>query len=147
MSQFRLEQHPPGTAPSENTYHPNPVNEAPGDGVDRDAPPGGTEALSMPGATSADVDKGLGKPMQGMTGRDVAAQLPGKKHTGERFHPQKRKKEETGLAAVGADPARDPVREHGWDLPEGIERGMKDGQSVAEERLPVTADELGAERK
>lgn len=105
-----------------------------------------TEALDIPGATSADVNTGIGKPIQGLEGREVAAQVPGKKHTDERQHPVKRKKEETGLAGVGAN-AKDPVREHGWDLPEGVEKGSTDPELAgAEEREPVTADQLAAER-
>lgn len=100
----------------------------------------------MPGATSADVNTGIGRPLQGLEGREIAAQLPGKKHTGGRQHPVKRKKEEAGLVGAGAN-AKDPVQEHGWDRPEGVEKGPSaPRQPGAEEREPVTAEELAAQR-
>jgi hypothetical protein len=59
-------------------------------------------------------------------------------------------KEGTGLAGVGADP-RDPVRERGLDI--DVDKGTrgKSGENRedilgAEEREPVSAGEVAAER-
>ncbi|KAK5999122.1 hypothetical protein PT974_01511, partial [Cladobotryum mycophilum] len=75
---------PPGTAPTEGSFHPNPIHETPGQALNPDADEyGRTEALDFPGATSADVygdvyAASMGGPLQGLEGRDG-----GKKFTGE----------------------------------------------------------------
>lgn len=81
----------------------------------------------------------------------MASQVPGKKHTGSRTHAHDHKGGGAGLGAIAANANKtDPVREHGWDLPEGVERGMKGKGSedwpVAEEREPVKAEEVASER-
>jgi len=133
--EFHAEVHPRGTAPPEHSF--KPVNESSGQSSEYVSPP------ELPGATSKDVHTGLGMPLQGQEGREVNTQLPGKKSTGERSHPRGRKKEGTGLVGVGAEPKKDPVREHGWDLPEGVERGSRGKHTAdwpgAEERVPETA--------
>jgi hypothetical protein len=85
-----------------------------------------------------------------MEGREVASQLPGKKHTGTKMHAHDHKKG-SGLGAVAANVnASDPVRKHGWDLPEGVEKGSRGKGNAdypgAEERVPAKADEVAAER-
>jgi len=133
--EFHAEVHPQGEAPPERSFKPNPTNEF--TQSDYVSPP------EIPGATSKDVHTGLGLPLQGMESREVNPQLPGKKSTDERAHTRGRKKEESGLVGVGAEPKKDPVRSHGWDLPEGVERGMKGKHTAeypaAEERVPETA--------
>lgn len=65
---------PAGSAPPESTFQPNP---------DTDAAPnvgGGASqvgANDQPGATSASVDGGLGKPMSGQTNNEKAPQKTG----------------------------------------------------------------------
>ena len=141
VREFHAEVYPKGEAPPENTFQPNPDADQ---SVRMDAP-------DMPGATSKDVYTGFGKPLQGMESREENPQLPGKKSTDERAHVRKREKEGTGLVGVGAEPRSDPVRERGGDLPEGVEKGAKGKHTTdwpgAEERMPVTADELAAERR
>ena len=68
VNEFQVEQYPPGTAPEEDSFHPNPVSETPRitEERDKDAPiSSATDTIS--GATSLDVDQGLGKPLQGET--------------------------------------------------------------------------------
>lgn len=71
MPEFSAKTLPPGTAPKESTFKPNPINEVPGQAnnpdVDGSDAPGSTGALDMPGATSADVHTGYGHPGQGQT--------------------------------------------------------------------------------
>lgn len=65
--EFSAEVHEPGTAPSKDTYKPNPVSEVPGQ-AQNDAATAQTDALaSLPGATSASVHNAtqFGKPAQG----------------------------------------------------------------------------------
>lgn len=67
------------------------------------------------------------------------------------MHDRAHKKEGTGLGAIAANVnAGDPVREHGWDLPEGVEKGTRGKGSAdypgAEEKEPAKADEVAAER-
>ncbi|KAM0472226.1 hypothetical protein ACHAPX_008907 [Trichoderma viride] len=147
-----LELHPPGTAPAEASFLPNPYSEVPGQANNPEVDPSGrSDPLDFPGATSKDVNTGYGRPLQGQEGREVASQLPGKKHTGTRMHDRAHKKEGTGLGAIAANVnAGDPVREHGWDLPEGVEKGTRGKGSAdypgAEEKEPAKADEVAAER-
>ncbi|KAK5074951.1 hypothetical protein LTS08_005472 [Lithohypha guttulata] len=74
--EFSAKTLPPGTAPKESTFKPNPVNEIPGQANNPDvesAPDmsGASKALDMPGATSADVHTGLGHPGQGQTSSEL----------------------------------------------------------------------------
>ncbi|KAK0746812.1 hypothetical protein B0T18DRAFT_429709 [Schizothecium vesticola] len=125
---------------AEHTYQPNPTTIGPTH----------VDALDMPGATSKDLHTGMGKPMQGMEGREVNHQLRGRKHEEGRMHPRGRVKEGTGLVGVGAEPPKDPIRGRGLDLPEGIERGMKGKHKPewpgAEERVPESAEHVAAEQ-
>ncbi|GAO19379.1 hypothetical protein UVI_02045630 [Ustilaginoidea virens] len=68
---FHAETHPPGTAPKDSTFLPQPVGEFPVRDFDasHDVPVGGENFF--PGATSADVHRGLGHPGQGMTSREL----------------------------------------------------------------------------
>ena len=151
VREFHAEVHPKGEAPPEHTFKPNPTGEFPRQDLSPGADPSGyTEPLDMVGATSKDLHTGLGLPLQGLEGREVNPQLPGKKSTHERAHVRGRKKEETGLVGVGVEPKKDPVRSRGLDLPEGVEKGTRGKHSadwpVAEERFPATANEVAAER-
>lgn len=136
VPEFHAETHPPGTAPKEESFEPNPTTAATADS----SLGAGADPLSFPGATSKDVHAGMGMPIQGQADRDIHHQLPGRRHEDIRMHPGKRKKERSGLEGVGANGAKDPVREHGWDLPEGVEKGTKGKHNPdwpgAEEREP-----------
>ncbi|KAK1831891.1 hypothetical protein QBC39DRAFT_371562 [Podospora conica] len=112
--EFKAQTHPPNTAPSESTFQPNPGATGPVPHAD---------PLDMPGATSKDLHTGMGKPMSGMEGRELNHQLPGRKDEDGRKHPRGRVKEGTGLVGVGAEPAKDPIRARGLDLPRGSRGG------------------------
>ncbi|KAI0476594.1 hypothetical protein GGR56DRAFT_675045 [Xylariaceae sp. FL0804] len=136
--EFHLEKHPAGTAPRDGrTHEPDASGELSAQAL-------GTQpsaADTLPGATSADVHTGLGKPLQGQEEREKKG-----------AHPHGRKKEGTGLAGVGAASVGvDSVRAKGADLPEGVEKGTRgkgsDEYPAAEERPPVNAEQLASERK
>ncbi|KAL7948047.1 hypothetical protein V8C42DRAFT_273030 [Trichoderma barbatum] len=152
LPESHLETFPPGTAPAESSFRPNTTSEIPGQANNPEMDPESrTDPLDFPGATSKDVSNSLGRPMQGLEGREVASQLPGKKHTGTRMHPHGHKEAGAGLGAIEANVNKtDAVREHGWDLPEGVEKGAKGKGSEdwpgAEDREPVKADEVASER-
>ncbi|KAM5469795.1 hypothetical protein MauCBS54593_004349 [Microsporum audouinii] len=86
--EFHAQSVPVGSAPPEHTYQPHPSEEYAGDEE------GGVPASStLTGASSADVDRGMGKPMQGETRTEL-------KHEGEHH----RKNRGSGLEGVGANP-------------------------------------------
>lgn len=90
--------HPPGTAPASNSYTPNPISD-PGSQANNPnvlrghgkqstyTAPGDT----LTGATSRDLHRGMGKPLQGQTNVELH-------HDGAHG----RKKDSAGLEAVGA---------------------------------------------
>ncbi|KAI5860947.1 hypothetical protein GGS23DRAFT_578080 [Durotheca rogersii] len=138
VPEFHAQTYPPGTAPPKDTYQPRP------DGVTSAV--GGQNATdptdSLGGTTSQAVYAGLGKPVQGQTGRELHGDLHGDT-TG------KRKKERSGLEGVGAS-LGDTVRQKGADLPDGVEKGTRGKASAsypsATERVPASAEEVAAER-
>ncbi|KAI1073530.1 hypothetical protein F5B20DRAFT_501203 [Whalleya microplaca] len=135
VPEFHMETHAPGSAPREATHQPRPAE---GEEYASYSAPSASETLG--GATSADVHAGLGKPMQGQEGRELHG-----------AHLGRRKKESAGLEGVGASVGVDSVREKGADLPEGVYKGGKGGKGSvdypgAEERVPVSAEEVAAER-
>ncbi|KPM34495.1 hypothetical protein AK830_g12082 [Neonectria ditissima] len=122
--EFHLETHKPGTAPAdrsfESQYEPEAKNS-------KDA----SETLG--GATSADVNKGHGRPAEGTTSQESHG---------------KGKKDSSGLEGVGAN-ASDPIHEQGHD--KDHETGEKNAPidveswTTAEERTPVGAEEISKE--
>ncbi|KAI0010818.1 hypothetical protein F4779DRAFT_275692 [Xylariaceae sp. FL0662B] len=139
VPEFHMETHEPGTAPREDTYQARPEGEFPAQASEVGSSYT-NPTDSLPGATSASVHTGLGKPLQGEEGRELHG-----------AHLGRRKKERAGLEGVGASAGVDSVREKGADLPEGVYRGVKGGKAspeypAAEERVPVTAEEVAAER-
>jgi hypothetical protein len=105
---FTAETHPPGTAPAESTFRPNPEKEIPGQALNPDASRPETEGLgrtapldSLPTYTSKDVHNAAyyGKPPQGQTAQDrkrgadgtpglegVGATMPGTGTAEEKVH-------------------------------------------------------------
>ncbi|KAI0844277.1 hypothetical protein F5Y00DRAFT_249119 [Daldinia vernicosa] len=139
--EFHAEKYPPGTAPPESTFLPNPVNEFPAKSPL--IPPADT----LGGTTSQALYTGLGKPFQGQVSTEVRGSLLGEEM-------KKRKKEHAGLEGVGAseggDIARDKwVRQKGADLPEGVEKGTRGKANPeypgAEDRLPTGAEQVAAD--
>ncbi|KAI1827589.1 hypothetical protein F4861DRAFT_326427 [Xylaria intraflava] len=134
--EFHAETYAPGTAPRENTFQPRPGGEFPAQAYGT-AP---TAADTIQGATSQDLYKGMGKPIQGQEAREI-----------KKRHGTHNKKEGTGFAGVGGVEGVDIVREKGADLPEGVHKGMRgkasDEYEAAEDRVPASADEVASERR
>ena len=143
--EFHAKVLPPGSAPAENTFQPNPINEVPGQADNENVLRGHgkestkTSALdSIPGATSGDVHKGLGHPGQGQTSADK--DVSGRSGL-------------MGVGASGVQSGMGGVDERTDASQRGIEKeGSRTKDTVgefaagAEERLPATADEVAAER-
>jgi hypothetical protein len=99
VEEFKAKTLPPGSAPPDRTFRPNTQAEVPSQAnndatIDNDdAEETYTSAAdTLGGATSADVNKGAGRPMQGETSTEIH-------HDGQ----HKRKKEREGLAGVARD--------------------------------------------
>ncbi|GKT45885.1 uncharacterized protein ColSpa_06066 [Colletotrichum spaethianum] len=135
--EFHAQTYPAGTAPKENTFQPN-AQDTPGQALNPEAKTY-TAANDFPGATSADVHTGLGKPMQGQTSRELHG-----------AHPGNRKKESAGLEGLGAS-GKDNFRERRLDVDqEPDSRGKTKNASAvpgAEERLPASAEEVASEHR
>ncbi|EFQ29624.1 hypothetical protein CGRA01v4_14909 [Colletotrichum graminicola] len=132
--EFHAETYPAGTAPKENSFQPDLKQATPGQALNPNAETY-TSPNDFPGATSADVNTGLGKPMQGQTSNEVHG-----------AHPRHRKKESAGLEGVGAS-AHDSFKERHLDL--GYDPASRRNVSDipgAEERYPATAEEVASER-
>lgn len=129
IPEFHAEPYPAGTAPREDTYQPRPEGENAAQAYET-AP---SAADTIQGATSQDVYRGLGKPMQGQEHREI-----------EKRHGAHNKKEGTGFAGVGGSQGVDMAREKGADLPEGVYKGMRGKGSGdylgAEDRVPASAE-------
>ncbi|TAQ87995.1 hypothetical protein B7494_g3677 [Chlorociboria aeruginascens] len=71
--EFHAEVLPVGSAPSDRTFNPDPQGEIPGQALNDNAQgEGRTDALdTLGGATSADVNQGLGKPVDGLSSQEV----------------------------------------------------------------------------
>ncbi|KAI1177892.1 hypothetical protein F4777DRAFT_540734 [Nemania sp. FL0916] len=136
IPEFHAETYPPGTAPREYTYQPRPEGEFAAQASET----GPSAADTISGATSQDLYRGMGKPIQGQEAREIK-----KRHGGHN------KKEGTGFAGVGGVEGVDFARAKGADLPEGVQRGMRgkgtEEYPAAEERMPTNAEELASERK
>ncbi|KAI0153022.1 hypothetical protein GGR57DRAFT_153892 [Xylariaceae sp. FL1272] len=130
IPEFHAETHPPGTAPPEHTFQPQPRLE---DLEDQSYETTTSAADTLSGSSSADLNHGYGKPMQGQNNRELHG-----------AHLGKRKKERSGLEGTGASAGVDTVRLKGADLPEGVYKGVRGHDyPVASERVPTRADSEG----
>ena len=96
--EFSAKTLPPGSAPADRTFAPNPISEVPGQAdnasVERDHGKESTKTTAsstLTGATSGDVHTGLGHPGSGQTSSEL-------RHDGEHTST----KHGGGLAGVGA---------------------------------------------
>lgn len=144
-----MEAFPRGTAPASNSFTPNTVNEvgsqANNPNVERahgKEATGTSAADTLVGSTSADVDQGFGKPLQGQTNTEV-------RHDGQHG----RKKQSSGLEGVGAS-VQDRGIERQFPDQRGLEkeeavssgtRGNKAARAAAEELEPESAEKLDNE--
>ena len=144
--EFSAQTLPPGTAPKESTFQPNPTDEAPPvmpDNADPEAEQ--TKASdTIIGSTSGDVHTGLGHPGAGQSSAEM-------RHDGEKG----RKNPGQGLQGVGAATqefktvdASDPkFKQHRVLDSDEAEPGRGTiGGPAAEEREPVSADQVASER-
>lgn len=110
VATFSAQSYPPGTAPKKDTYEPqNDYN--PPHGAGDDATQSWQDLL--PGATSRDVYKGLGHPVQGQTSHEI-------RHDGHRVNKRFREglegkfgSKEMGDKGAGnqqVDTSRDPAQ-------------------------------------
>ncbi|ETN46993.1 uncharacterized protein HMPREF1541_01183 [Cyphellophora europaea CBS 101466] len=92
--EFSAKTAPPGTAPKQDTYTPQPgENDSIPGQADNASAVNRTGALDMPGSTSADVHTGLGHPGSGQTSTELKH---GGQHTASR--------DGAGLEGVGSGP-------------------------------------------
>ncbi|KAG0154157.1 hypothetical protein PDIDSM_1537 [Penicillium digitatum] len=90
---------PSGTAPASNSHVPNPISSVPGQGNNSSVSAGQENEVAtytsasetLRGATSGDVNRGLGTPMQRQTNTEV-------RHNGAHG----RKKQTSGLEGIGS---------------------------------------------
>ncbi|KIW91771.1 uncharacterized protein Z519_07741 [Cladophialophora bantiana CBS 173.52] len=150
--EFTAKTLPPGTAPANATYQPNPVGEVPGqalnDNVNRSHGKEGvrTDPLStLPGATSADVHTGLGHPGQGQTSTEL-------RHEGHHTASKATSGPE-GAGATGGSGVRDSndvnpgfrrLQQEG-NHPRGPISGHNVSRTGAEAKEPVSAEFVAAE--
>ena len=114
--EFSAKTLPPGTAPKDRKFQPNPDNEVLGQGNNPDVPTQ-ADALDMPGATSGDVHTGLGHPGSGQTSSEL-------RHEGQ--HTSKRVG--SGFEGVGAE-GGSGVRKGGMSREfEMLQRDRPEGQ-------------------
>ncbi|KAM7202586.1 hypothetical protein V8F20_004375 [Naviculisporaceae sp. PSN 640] len=143
--EFHAQTAPPGTAPPDRTFRPNTQGTIPGQALNPDLDDSyRTGALDMPGSTSKDIHNAnpLGKPIQGQTSQEL----------------HDNSTERAGLEGVGASDkwrgVEGKVRQHGYDLPGDLRRGIRDTDKIekgeggydAQERIPASANEVASER-
>ncbi|KAF2715439.1 hypothetical protein K504DRAFT_497312 [Pleomassaria siparia CBS 279.74] len=87
---FTVQTLPPGSAPKESTFTPHPDSTEPTTHADAED--------TMTGSTSADVNKGLGKPIEGMSSAEM--------HHDGQSHRKREKDGLVGLAEVGNSDAK-----------------------------------------
>ncbi|KAJ5083165.1 hypothetical protein N7456_012592 [Penicillium angulare] len=141
--EHHLQTFPPGTAPASNSYTPN-VNDIGSQANNPSASNGQYTPASatLTGATSQDVHAGLGKPLQGQSGVELA-------HDGAHG----RQKQSAGLEGLGASVQTRGV-ERTFPNQRGIEReeatsGTRGNKAdrAAEDMDPEGAQTLDAEWK
>ncbi|OBT48189.1 hypothetical protein VE00_01083 [Pseudogymnoascus sp. WSF 3629] len=118
--EFHASTQPSGSSPASRTFKPNPKNTVPGQSPELSSPDTWVDAEStITGATSQDVYKGMGKPVQGQTAGDL------RHHTSQR----------SGLEGVGTS-AEDSIAKRGLerDVPKG---GKTRDDMPAEERATM----------
>ncbi|KAF2241233.1 hypothetical protein BU26DRAFT_525431 [Trematosphaeria pertusa] len=135
--EFSAQTLPPGSAPANATYEPNP------DLNNQKMYQKASETIQ--GADSSDVHTGLGHPGQGETSTEL-------RHDGQHG----RKKQGLGTIGLGTTEekgdvvqGRDPEFAHQRNLPEDVPSGQRGniGGPPAEERVPESAETVAVENK
>ncbi|WEW58928.1 hypothetical protein PRK78_004396 [Emydomyces testavorans] len=141
--EFSAETFPPGSAPPERTFQPNPTEGIPSGALNENMEPApGEESVrttassTLTGATSADVNKGLGRPFEGESSVEL-------RHHGEKH----RKHEGSGLEGVGANPPEVETELKRLEREDRMPKGGRAGDKFipAEERPPESSSSLSAE--
>ncbi|CAM1501529.1 Fc.00g035130.m01.CDS01 [Cosmosporella sp. VM-42] len=132
--EFHAETYPPGTAPKNRSFEPGSQGEIPAQTADPDMENRTSAADTLQGATSGEVYQGMGRPVDGMSSREM--------HGGPHKHNR------SGLEGVGAN-AEDPIHKYGFDRDYPIGERGKSGDTEnwpgADERIPTSAEELSHE--
>ncbi|KAI1194619.1 hypothetical protein F5X97DRAFT_272439 [Nemania serpens] len=110
IPEFHAETYPPGTAPREDTFQPHPEGEYPAQTWGT-APSAGE---TMTGATSQDLYRGMGKPLQGQEAREI-----------KKPHGVHNKKPRTGVAGVGGVEGVDFMPAKGPHIPKEEEERLE----------------------
>ncbi|KAK7631531.1 hypothetical protein BKA81DRAFT_349254 [Phyllosticta paracitricarpa] len=146
--EFHAQAYPPGSAPTSKTYEPNPDP--------TDTATGSTHASAadtIPGSTSASVHTGLGHPGAGQTSSEL-------RHDGQKHRDHQR----GGLAGlaqggiVGNKGEAVSGKVPGFESQRGLDKELGDGSAsvgqrgntggpAAEERFPVSSEQLASERQ
>lgn len=143
MPVFSAETHPKGTAPPDKTFQPNPISEIPGQALNENVERShGKESVrttassTLGGATSADVNKGLGRPLEGESSVEM-------RHGGDKH----RKHEGSGLEGVGANQVGVEQDLRRLEREDHTPRGASATKKgiPAEERDPESPSELAAD--
>ena len=143
VPEFHAQTLPPGSAPQDRTFAPNTTSETPSQANNPDASTYTPASETLGGATSGDVYRGLGKPIQGQTATEERHDgQHGRKHVGGGL---------TGLGASGAPSGMKGVDERLQPEQRGLEkeeaggtagrRGDK-GQLAAEDLPNVQAEHI-----
>ncbi|KAK4174172.1 hypothetical protein QBC36DRAFT_389191 [Triangularia setosa] len=140
VPEFHAKTYPPGSAPKESTFYPNPIHAIPGQAMNPDLDPSlRTRALDIPGADSKEIynESGAGsRPLEGQTAREI-------RESG-------RKKDRSGIAArggidtTGDRSIEESMKDRGMGLPEDKERKVLEKGISAMERGATTAEEIGS---
>ncbi|KAH9836013.1 hypothetical protein Tdes44962_MAKER01932 [Teratosphaeria destructans] len=145
--EFHAQTLPPGSAPADRTFKPNNISEVPPvtqttNDIDPEAPQ--PPPNDMPGATSGSVNTGLGKPIQGQTSSELH-------HDGQHHRKNPgtsldgRKSGATGKTVDPHDPQF--ANQRALDKDEAVIGRGNVGGPAAEEREPVSAEQVASSRK
>ncbi|KAI5367574.1 hypothetical protein Slin14017_G026100 [Septoria linicola] len=139
IPEFQAEVLPAGSAPDKDTYEPQPTDEAPPVQAYSKKGEGETTKASdtIAGATSGDVHKGLGKPVEGQSSKELRDGT----HTSG------------GVEAVGGSASQSDINPH--DPQHKSQRALDKDEAVvgrgdkasAQDREPETAESVASERK
>ena len=140
MPEFHAKTYPPGTAPKEYSFQPNPLSTVPGQALNEIMDPNlRTSATdTLRGASSANVynDSAFARPMGGQSSRELRSNRTEKRGLEGR----------SAMATTSDETVEGRARALGADLPAGVERGIRGKGPGAEDRQPASATEGASEK-
>lgn len=130
VPEYHAEVLPAGSAPASRTFKPNPVDDIPSQGTT-------SAADTLTGASSSDVNTGIGKPVDGQSSKEL-------RHDGG-------KSQGSGLEGVGATTSQSSINPH--DPVHANQRALDKDEAVvgrsdvpgAHERVPEGAEQVASE--